>query len=59
MNNMMFLEAKPPKDWNERLEITKTKFAKESVQWRANLNVIGGQIKNGAQKAQVNIKSGA
>ena len=59
MNSMMFYEAKPPKDWNERLEITKSKISKESVQWRANLNVIGGHIKSGAQKAKANIKTGA
>jgi len=31
--------------------------AKESVQWRENLKIIGGHIKTGASKAQTNVKS--
>jgi len=57
MDGVSFFEPKPPKDWNERIEMTKSKLAKESVQWRANLNVISGQLKVGAEKVKTNAKS--
>ena len=31
MDGLSFSEPKPPKDWNERVVLTKSKIAKESV----------------------------
>jgi hypothetical protein len=59
MDFLTFNEPKPPKDWNERIELTKSKLAKESVQWRANLNIISGQIKSGTEKAKTNVMNAA
>jgi len=57
MDGAYFEEPKPPKDWNERIQLTKSQLAKNSVQWSENLKVIGGHIKSGAQSAGTGVNS--
>lgn len=57
MDGAQFDVPKPPKDWNERYELTKTQLTKESVQWGENLKVIGGHISVGTKKASEKVKS--
>ena len=56
MDGVTFNEPKPPKDWNERIALTKSQLAKNSVQWGENLKIIGGHIKSGAQSVSQKAK---
>ena len=57
MDGINFNDSKPPKDWNERLQLTKSQLAKNSVQWGENLKIIGGHIKVGAVAASEKAKT--
>ena len=58
MDGAVFNQAKPPKDWNERIAMTKSQFANNSVKFGESMKTLGGHIKSGAVKAGTGIKSG-
>ena len=53
MDDIPFTTAAPPKDWNERLESTKSILINGSGVAAANLSVLGGTIKEKGATAGV------
>lgn len=53
MDSVPFTQAQPPKDWNERLESTKSTLINGSNIAAANLQVLGGTLKEKGSTAGV------
>lgn len=53
MDGMLFDAAKPPKDWNERLENTKGFLSEHGKVIGSNLMVFGGHVKEHGGNAAV------
>ena len=57
LDNQSYNVPRPPRNFRERMSLTKSQLSKDSVQWKENLKIIGGHIKTGANKAGTNAKS--
>lgn len=53
MDNIPFTSPQPPKDWNERLEHTKSVLINTSSMATANLSILGGTLKEKGSTAGV------
>ena len=53
MDDTPFSTAMPPKDWNERMETTKSFLINTSGITAANLSILGGTIKEKSSTAGV------
>jgi hypothetical protein len=53
MDDIPFMTPTPPKDWNERLENTKSILIHNSGVAAANLSILGGTIKEKGSTAGV------
>ena len=53
MDNVPFSTPQPPKDWNERIEVTKSLLYQNSSVAAANLSILGGTLKEKSSTAGV------
>lgn len=53
MDEVPFTEAQPPKDWNERIELTKQQATSTATVLGANLTIFAGQAKERASTLKV------
>ena len=53
MDDVQFLIPQPPKDWNERIELTKQQASSTATYLGANLTVFAGQAKEKGSTAKV------
>ena len=53
MDDIPFTTAQPPKDWNERIELTKQQASATATVLGANLSVFAGTAKEKGSTAKV------
>ena len=53
MDDVPFTTPQPPKDWNERIELTKQQASSTATNLGANLSIFAGQAKEKGSTAKV------